>query len=659
MIEVLEEPLHVRLRPDHQGGLHKLVLDRLVKRRKASREHVEQRFDDWNRADRHLRLYIDPSEKARLSGKREDTSKLENPFPRAIAMPINYVTTMTRLSQLLATLNARDPKVHIEGRESSDFRPARLVEAAIRYDLQQMRSLLVDFSACLDGERYGLSIVHDTWAERWGWVRPGNRPRADQLRGLPASIAAAMMNPPREWQLITEHNRFETVDPFLFRPDPDASLGRPETWTYVGHERFESWIDLWGDRLEAGGPYCNLEKVKKLFGGAAGRSDEGEEDTGRQSEGTFTEGAASDEEDITGRTRVFHGQIKLIPRAWKLGDSDRPELWSFSVAGDQVVIRFHRDVYDHGEYRYRVAQLHPDPHAPWTPGSSELLDGVQRFGNWLINSHIYNAFRALYNQVIAAPNLINMSDLRNPGPGWLVRLTGAGEDALEAGTPIGSMYSQLQIQDVTRGHVTDYGLLSSEAQRITAAGDTAQGMPLPDRRTLGEVQQMFAAGSSRVTMHAQLKGEQQDTPLAYAMIANRQQFTTLQRAYRLVGDAAKVEGAERVWAGPSDFAGGFDYVPHVASSPPDPARAAEVWMKLGEMLARSPNLLQPDDQGRRIDFFAVFGEIARSMGVKYLDQFIRQTPQPGAMPFNAQVMPDEQLDRQVQAGNLVPMGMVQ
>ena len=53
---------------------------------------------------------------------------------------------------------------------------------------------------------------------------------------------------------------------------------------------------------------------------------------------------------------------------------------------------------------------------------------------------------------------------------------------------------------------------------------------------------------------------------------------------------------------------------------------------------------------RSVDTVRVFKHIARELGAKNVNDFIRQ------QPMQSQVMPDEEVDKQVQAGNLRPVG---
>jgi len=116
---------------------------------------------------------------------------------------------------------------------------------------------------------------------------------------------------------------------------------------------------------------------------------------------------------------------------------------------------------------------------------------------------------------------------------------------------------------------------------------------------------------------------------------------------------------------PDDLAGDFDYVPRSGPMPSDPADSLQAWQMLSETLAKSPTLLtMPDSQGRVIDPIELFKEMCRTpLGIRNIDSYFRQLqPPPGMLgqpgiPGQAQVkvMPDEAVQQQRQAGNVIPM----
>lgn len=639
-VTVEERPLWQRLGPD--SDLHRDILGRLTRRREAGRQHREQRFDDWNQVDEQLRMVIDLRRSAKLADKTEDPTTKEMPFGRAIAMPTSYAMLYVRAMLETQILTARDPQVAPGGPE--DVKGARLIEVGLAYDLDQSNHLLNVFQGCFDAERYGTTVWYDSWFEERGIVRERPISRLDPK-------VAAMLSP---WQLALarqpverygirrQFNLVDVLDPFMMLADPRVPIGVHQSGEFFGHDAYRAFLSLWAARREAGGPYFNLDAVRQ----GAPRTDEA---TGRQTTGSFDTGAAVDSDSRDpGFLQTSHMGVRLVPRWWKLGESEDPELWWFTWSGgDQggrdVIVRAHPTAYEHGQFNYGIGQVHPDRHAAWTPGSGELLDGISRMINWSVNAYIMNVMVSLYQMILADPLLVKVHQLKKPGPGRVVEVTPEGHKLIRMGHPIGSFLQQIQVMNVSQGHMGLAESLYGFGQRMMAATDTMQGMLTPDKRTLGEVQAALGQASQRVLMVARLMDAQLLKGLFGRMISNLQQFSDQARWVRVAGDMAKQFGSEHVFLRPEDLWGQYDYRAITATMPGDPARMATTWMGLLKVAGSVPGLMTPGPDGRQLNPRAVVEEIARSMGITYLDQlFIK-------------VVPDEEIAKGVQAGNMLPV----
>jgi hypothetical protein len=112
---------------------------------------------------------------------------------------------------------------------------------------------------------------------------------------------------------------------------------------------------------------------------------------------------------------------------------------------------------------------------------------------------------------------------------------------------------------------------------------------------------------------------------------------TLEQEYQAIGRA--VEGG--VMISPDDVQGQFDFPIFDASSPLDPVRYAQAWMQISQMA------MQNEAVAPYLDHMSLFKQVVHSMGITELSRFI--------LPQNVQVVPDQQMEQQVQQGNLVPM----
>lgn len=196
---------------------------------------------------------------------------------------------------------------------------------------------------------------------------------------------------------------------------------------------------------------------------------------------------------------------------------------------------------------------------------------------------------------------------------------------------------------------------------MTGASDAMQAQVTKDKRTLGEIQQVNSGASMRMGFYAQLFDAMAIAPMTKRWIANTQQFSEQERYIRITGEFARemmMSGDPRYQNGfmqitPDDLQGNFDYVPRSGPIPADPADSLQSWTMLSETLSKSPVLFQtPDSMGRVPDMQELFKEFARGpLGIRNIESFYRPL-MPMAPPT---VLPDEEVDRQRQAGNVIPI----
>lgn len=649
-MEVLRDPamqtdpttatqLPMAQRLTYGSSFHQQLVGRIRARLQLSQRHISQRYDDWDRANEHVDLYLDLTRRARKGDRTLDTTKKEMPVERSVVVPMAYAVLQVRLTAMVALFTARDPMIQIEGRGPEDVQAAKMIEALIAYDLQKMGGQMMLYGFLKNAEKYGLGILADSWHRDMGWA---DQPPDPRQAFMMMSMGLPPPQPQRAWKITQEYFRADVVDPYEFRPDPRVPGAHVNDMEFIGHRVRKAYTYLLAMSQENGGPYFNIRHLRRAM-------DQRRQQPGRSRETDLTSSSLDLRETADDADRgvyvLEHLQVRLVPREWQLSEETRPEIWQFVLAGDTVIIQAERRTNAHDKFGYSVAQTHYDPHATFQPGMVENMDGIQRLSNWLYNSHIDNVRKTINDALVYGPSFIEENDLLNPGPGRHVRLTRLGEEMVQQGRmTIQQMFQQLVTVDVTRGHLQEVQQLYDMVQRMTGVNDPAMGQPTDTKRTLGEIERILVSSSRRLAMQAQLYDAQAVQPLAERMIADRQQYTSMEQYIRITGRLAQELKQEHLLTNRRDIQGSFDYIPVSGTMPPDPERTATVWVQLMTMLARAPQLMQPGPDGRALNLRWFLQQVSQAMGIKDIeDAFI-------------QVMPQAQLQGMVQAGNAIPMG---
>ena len=466
-----------------------------------------------------------------------------------------------------------------------------------------------------------------------------------------------LARPVRQWGLKRAHVKWDPVDPYRLRVDPRKSIARFQEADFIGHERVESYIYFSQRKLKnKDGPYFNCEHLKSVgYDRETARTMKREQGT----EGSYYEDSLC--------YPTEHIEVRLIPKEWKLGESDRAEIWWFEFCGDAVIVRAHRSPYHHGEFNYCIGESLPDMHTVVNSGFGEMVDPFQRFMNWMGSSHYENIRRFINNSALLADRFIEMEDVLNPKPGGHVRLTSDAQDLIESGMVQDGriFYPQLALTDVTKGHIDEIQWMFELVGRMTGANDTSQSVALSSKRTATEVDALTGAASQRTQGIAMTLDEMLIGPLAEHLSMIRQQMTTDEQWYRVNGDLAReiqrrigadnpilqsTEGGIRALIAPEDLYGQYDYVPMSGMDPQNPSRSAETLMQLmeiGQPMA-DPQTMMMLGEEEVLDTKEMFTRIAENLKVKDISRLFR--PNPLIPP---QVVPDEAMAAGVQAGNFV------
>ena len=353
-------------------------------------------------------------------------------------------------------------------------------------------------------------------------------------------------------------------------------------------------------------------------------------------------GVRAVENGITKPLDIIAMYVDLIPAEWDLGKGEYPEKWLFRVGADSVLIQASKLDFDHDMFPVVVSAPDDDGRSPTPVSRLETLYGLQEVGDWLFNSHITNVRKSINNMLIVDPNMVNMRDLRDPGPGKLVRLRRPAW-----GRGVENVIKQLKIDDITKGNIGETGFIQSSMQQAAGTDGSMMGSLRsggPERLTKAEFQGTRGSATSRLERVAMIIGLQSMQDLGYFFASHTQQLMTEETYVKIAQgveqDLMKDLGMERGRVRVSYDQLLVDYDVMVRDGSIPGGNFSDSWLELYNITAQNPELTA------QFDMVRIFKHIARNLGAKNIDQFEAKA--------TAGVMGDEELMGEVKAGNAIP-----
>jgi len=227
-----------------------------------------------------------------------------------------------------------------------------------------------------------------------------------------------------------------------------------------------------------------------------------------------------------------------------------------------------------------------------------------------------------------------MRDMEDPNPGRLVRLKPAAY-----GKPVDQFVKQFPTVDVTQNHVRDSGMVADLLQKLLGSNENLMGNTQGSRHTATEVRSATSNAVNRIKTVGEWMSATGFSPMAQKMIQMTQQMYDEERKFRIVGDLTQW-GQKFINVTPDQIAGFYDFVPVDGTMPIDRFAQANLWQQIMAGMAQMPQLLAAYDMPK------IFAFVAQLAGLKNINQ------------FRLQILPDEQMLRQAQSGQSVPLERV-
>ena len=132
-------------------------------------------------------------------------------------------------------------------------------------------------------------------------------------------------------------------------------------------------------------------------------------------------------------------------------DEEYPVKYLFTLVNRGQIVQAEPLDYDHDKHPVSVTEPYSMGYGFGQPGIIDYMAPLQDLMSWLVNSHMDNVKTMLNNMWLVDPSRVEMQDLKQPGAGKLIRLKRAAY-----GSDVNSAVRQLQVGDVTSGHLRDF-----------------------------------------------------------------------------------------------------------------------------------------------------------------------------------------------------------
>jgi len=597
----------------YNSPLHTMLKKAICERKKYSNEKMKNFHTQWDDADDSMRAYIHEKD---VDKRRKDKKRYDGEVDYVtLEVPYIYATIMTAHTYYSSVILSRTPVWQFSARHGESQDSVQAVEAVMDYQLKVGQHLPVMYNWLYDMAKYSLGVVGTYWEEEEKVIcQYVDEPNV--ILGVPIGGTRRV----KKEEILKGYvgNKLFNIRPYDFYPDPRVPIWRFQEGEFCCRTTSEGYHDIISTEHAQPGYYQNLKQLVTLS-----QSREGYDNVGSPRVELPMQPGEGGRAPGPGFFKITEAYIKIIPSVWGLGDSKRSEIWCFTLAEEEVIIRAAPLGLYHNKFPFSVMESNFGSEEFAKFGMLETIRPLTDIMTWLINSHFYNVRRVLNNQVIVDPSRVVMKDLTKPGQ-RVIRLK-----PNSYGADVRSMISQLTHVDITRTHLNDVQYVESMIQRVSSVVDTVMGMQAQGgRKSATEVRSSTGWSTSRLKTPIEYNSALALDPLSQMMLSNTQQFLDIERKYMIAGNT--LENAQSfVDVAPDRIAGSYDFVSVDGTMPIDRLAQANFWKELLVQMSRIPEFAMQWDVG------AMVAHAMKLQGERNIDRFKRvnvNVMQPGAQP---------------------------
>ena len=588
------------------------IVDYVKSMMDMSYHKISKRYDHWKEADRAHDVYVPPE-------ATEYREKAVIADTRAIADTV--------LTYMMAALSGRNPMFQLEGMNRKSRQSSMILERVLHQQMRRTAGEARLAQMLLDSIRYGFA---------------------------PTKIV---------WDAKANQNKIVNFDPRRVFPDPRVNWG---DWDNMQYIVFSDYVSF--NSLLYSGLYPKLKKFPALRHKLTPPKNAWNAHHWHKEEGR---GLSIDPAQPNQRERNDHsyftlGDARVVDETWvrlsghEIGIPSIEQIYLvLTILDENVVIRMQLNPYGQ-QFPIAIGGLYQDTHKTYGQSLYDLLLPMHDIATYLLRSRIDNVSAALNNLIFVDPTQVSVPDLIDRNPWGVVRTL--------PGTKPGDGVFIAQVPDVTRGHFNDIAAMGELKQRVSAASDAQQGMPTSDGiRTATEIQRLTQLGSQRLGVISRVMSATTIRPMVRMMVNNIQDALSMEGSIKIDPTNMPTQLSSVVDDGyldyevSKDLQGDIDYLVIDGTLPLEPTRNAETWMNMLQIMQQT-GLNMEYDAGQ------IAEEAIRAMGITDMDRFRiseQELQAKGASPSQqismmekmrgANVQSQQDIQNQVQKGNLVPM----
>lgn len=605
-------PENLDLKPGSQS--HSFIKDMILKRARLAYTRIQRRHASWREMDKTCNGFIWADE-AEQKVKRSDPRK-----PISIVVPMTYATLQTKKTYFSGAF-LTNPYLRYSPLGLTSRLKANLFERCVDAQMQRSNAGLSLLTQYRDNSLYGLGACAVFWEQEWG------KKLASITEGAPRSVVDGMT-----W----EGNRLVNLNPYFLLLDPKVGIQDVQKGEFFGWVSVDNYLNKLAKEHSGTGDMFNVRYLAHM--NQRSSSIYTNDPSMRDRDYVSSQGISLDPEARP--VTDIYMYIKLIPNEWGLGPYKYPQTWLVCLSADEIITQFHPVTFTHNMFPATVMASGYSGYDIAPVASLEVNFGLQEVMNFLLNSHVANTRKAVNDMIVFDPSVVSQADLQNPKPGKFIRARRSN-----FGTDLRQSIFQLPIQDITRNNINDIMAIWGFNERTSNVTSSMQGQQrnTSDRVTAAEINTDSTASMDHMIAEFRVVGMQAITPLARIVGEQTRQFMTQDAWVSVAGrDEALMRAAypdqESISVTPADIDLDYDVVPHDMRNLQQ--MSPQMALQLFQLVSQNPILSQREDIGR------LFNDVCARLGDPEMALY--------ALP-QAQVMPDQQVVGQAQAGNLVPI----